>query len=81
VTRFHYRPHPTTARPPRSWRPASDEPVGPGKALMLWLDSIPTALAPAPSNTPLTPEEVARYEAYVRGRPGPAGDAARGKAS
>lgn len=75
------RYRPTNERPPRSGRPASDEPVGPGRALMLWLDSIPTALAPAPSNAPLTPDEVARYEAYVRGRPGPAGDAARGKTS
>ena len=46
-------------RPPRAWRPAPGEHIGPGRALWLLLDSIPTAANPeGPANAPLTAEEI-----------------------
>jgi len=52
-------PYVGAARPPRAHRPEPGEPIGPGRALLLLLDSIPTAQHPeGPIEAPLDAEEV-----------------------
>jgi hypothetical protein len=56
-------------RPPITPRPPDGKPLTDGELLALWLDSVPTVRINGyvtPENAPLTPDEAARLEDYLR---------------